>query len=473
MYNFKNYSLILEMANNLNKIKTIANIPEIYDWCMQKDKKLSYWIAKQLINKLFSLDVNFVKVNRDKIKTWLKEGSFPDDKTTRMFYDAFETAKGIIEPSINEVLSWVNSPLHTNKPSVRNLTLDQAVEKSRQWHKEIEEAKEKESEILRDETSGKIIKTYPDGYYWIDLQKNSDSDEAENMGHCATTSEGTTLLSLRDKDKQSHITISFDEDENKFCQIKGRRNSKPKPEYHSYIVDIIIDLKVEGYKTEYASEVDFHVNDLSDELRGKLEKENPDYINGEEEEKSIEELESEAKDYFEDMDFVDFVNNYASMWYVWQNINDREFCDSFLDNEKEYWSDNINDLGWDADKIAEWIDNSIKTDQLKEYFENNPGYSSEEEETYLDILEGMSKEDLIILIKHFNYESDLANDYIDEIYGDMDAEELLGEFGFTDMRSGEMSRELYNTISYYIDEGGIISEYVDNLDGDSLRNIMG
>ena len=103
------------------------------------------------------------------------------------------------------------------------------------------------------------------------------SDEGEAMGHCANTSKGSTLLSLR-RYKQPHVTISWEESDNIFYQIKGKGNDKPVEKYHKYIVDLICHLEVTGKRSEYQGEDDFSPDDLSEELYAKLSNCNQQYI---------------------------------------------------------------------------------------------------------------------------------------------------------------------------------------------------
>ena len=87
-----------------------------------------------------------------------------------------------------------------------------------------------------------------------------------------------TLLSLRDKKGEPHVTIDYDEEKRIFKEIKGKGNTKPVKKYHKYIVDIIIFLNINGFeKKEYDKRSNFSPNDLDDDLFNKLMDENPTY----------------------------------------------------------------------------------------------------------------------------------------------------------------------------------------------------
>jgi hypothetical protein len=95
------------------------------------------------------------------------------------------------------------------------------------------------------------------------------------MGHCGRSSSGS-LYSLRSyrltpdgkyKVNDSHLTASISND-GIIYQLKGPKNSKPKEEYHKFILPLF-DYKTDedeymitGFGTEYASQQDFKLEDL-------------------------------------------------------------------------------------------------------------------------------------------------------------------------------------------------------------------
>ena len=75
----------------------------------------------------------------------------------------------------------------------------------------------------------------------------------------------------------SHITIGLNTNSGVTYQIKGKSNSKPKPEYHPYIVDLLIQRKeIKDFGTEYSPVNDFKISDLDEDLKKKLKKTRPD-----------------------------------------------------------------------------------------------------------------------------------------------------------------------------------------------------
>jgi hypothetical protein len=118
------------------------------------------------------------------------------------------------------------------------------------------------------------------GFYWADLNTKNSSEECNRMGHCGRSSYGY-LYSLRQvipinnkyKLNKSVLTAAIGEDGIMY-QLKGVKNSKPKDEYHQYILPLFYvlggegeedDYLIQGFGTEYASEQDFKLSDLPEE----------------------------------------------------------------------------------------------------------------------------------------------------------------------------------------------------------------
>lgn len=162
------------------------------------------------------------------------------------------------------IVDWLKSPLRENEEiNLSEYTFDQAYEEAQEWHDNL-----KATGIIEDET-GKILKTYDDGWYWIDLETTDCKAEGEAMGHCGVTTESDTMWSLR-KNKSPHVTMAVNTNTNTITQIKGRNNKKPIEKYHSYIVDIILDSGLKRFEYEYDTGDDFRIDDLNDELYEKL-----------------------------------------------------------------------------------------------------------------------------------------------------------------------------------------------------------
>ena len=177
--------------------------------------------------------------------------------------------------NITTIVDWLKSPLRENEETILSDYTDynKVWRVAIDWHREL-----KASGFIENET-GNILMTFDDGFYWIDLQTPYDKDEAEAMGHCGNTTEGTTLYSLR-KSKSPHVTMAVNEDDFIITQCKGRNNKKPIEKYHKYIVDLMVweNFVASDIMLEYNTGDDFSADDLNPELYRKLIKDNPNWL---------------------------------------------------------------------------------------------------------------------------------------------------------------------------------------------------
>jgi hypothetical protein len=203
-----------------------------------------------------------------------------DDFINRTFIDKY-TSKLI------GIFDYFLSPMRNQHETINLVTtlIDEMYYIQAEWHRNL-----KASGKIFDE-DGRILKTYPDGFYWIDLETNSSPEEGDAMGHCGTTS-ADTLLSLRKRSdggfKEPFVTIAINYQDNQISydsihQIKGKNNTKPVSKYHPYIVDLLLDKKLDIQTVandEYNTEEDFHIVDLEDESKiRKILEEKPDMFN--------------------------------------------------------------------------------------------------------------------------------------------------------------------------------------------------
>jgi hypothetical protein len=174
-------------------------------------------------------------------------------------------------------VNWIRSNLQTKMTgivdwvsTVPNIMLkgydwDKAMAAQEEYHKNIQGASIEGSE------ENTIIKKYPDGFYWVDLETNRCSEEGGAMGHCARTS-ADTMYSLRRFYPETQtitpfITIAASPDDGLWQQCKGKKNSKPKPEYHKYIANILVSRGMLKFKSEYDTAKDFTAKDLKEYIQ--------------------------------------------------------------------------------------------------------------------------------------------------------------------------------------------------------------
>jgi hypothetical protein len=316
LLNYKTHSLL--EAFNLNKMYQKQNIiPEIQveakrivdqyfdaateipaDMKRNRDKVV-LWIAKQIkakqiesslvvIDALSSNEVdsgdNIYLSDLKKYYDYLRCKGTMDNFQDEELKDVF--LKGITNfteyHTLAGIFDYFLSPARNQHEAINlvSSTLEEMENIQVQWHNELKAS----GKIVKEK--GRIIKTFPDGYYWIDLLTNNNKEEADAMGHCGRTT-AHTILSLRKKSDAGHImpyvTVAIDYDSEslnkhtstntnmKFSiihQIKGKGNTKPVAKYHPYIVEFLKDKNLGNFVLlldEYSSNNDFNISDLTDD----------------------------------------------------------------------------------------------------------------------------------------------------------------------------------------------------------------
>ncbi len=287
--------IYLDYLENLNESKSREkNIKKVTDKIEKfiKNKKIIDFLVDKVVDKESSKGTKyllwFAKLVKNNLLEWLLK-EFPNDDSNKYinlhnlelnqvyytYYTKLLIYLNDIDYMITTIVDWLKSPLREENEDLSKYDkLIDVYNIANEWHEELNAS----GNI--NEEHGKVIMTFPDGFYWIDLQTTNDKDEAEAMGHCGTTTEGTTILSLR-KNKSPHVTMAIDdEDLEIITQIKGRNNKKPIKKYHKYIVDLMMnpDFKPSSIRLEYDNDGDFSVDDLEPELYKKLIKHNPAWL---------------------------------------------------------------------------------------------------------------------------------------------------------------------------------------------------
>lgn len=155
------------------------------------------------------------------------------------------------ENQMYNIADWLNSPVLEGEAQVRDKALfikdsgfedfDELLAAAMRWHSNLTA-----SGKLMDPTAGKVIRRYPSGYYWMDLQTNNSRDESQAMGHCGRDGRATTLISLRDEKGEPHVTIAYNADKKTITQVKGKENKKPVEKYMQYVMEFLKDLAKNG-----------------------------------------------------------------------------------------------------------------------------------------------------------------------------------------------------------------------------------
>lgn len=197
------------------------------------------------------------------------------------------------------VMDWVRVGLAGNIKAYQELTFIELYEESERWHESLGIG---DSKIDYNEENDIILdyRKSDEGYYWVDLGTGNCPDEADRMGHCASTK--GNLYSLRSFKKiennhtlnKSHITASVDSDGN-LLQLKGQKNSKPTNEYHVLILPLFYFKDGEDYLInkigyEYDSSRDFKISDLTTEEITNLYNDRPELFTTRQEIKTLKSL---------------------------------------------------------------------------------------------------------------------------------------------------------------------------------------
>ena len=200
-----------------------------------------------------------------------------------------------VKQNIVSIMDWVRVGLDGNVKPYKDLSFGELLEKSKEWHDSLDIG---EADINYVEKND-IIKDFRDengnGFYWADLDTKNSKEESKRMGHCGESKYGyiyslreTRQLNDKYKINQSHLTTAIGHDGIMY-QLKGPKNSKPKEEYHSYILPLFYvlggegeedDYLVKGFGTEYASQQDFKLSDLPDDVIRDLYQNRPELFSG-------------------------------------------------------------------------------------------------------------------------------------------------------------------------------------------------
>ena len=174
---------------------------------------------------------------------------------------------------ITGIIDWIRVGLNGNIQTIKNVDFDTLVEMQETWHKSL---KAKEYDFEYDEKN-KVILDFRDndgiGYYWVRLNQNPCTEEAERMGHCGRSGKGDIyslrVNELKPSGKVINKSVATAAIKNGVVyQLKGRFNKKVESTYHEYIVKLL-ELKnsdgeyfIKSFGSEYQSGEDFRLTDL-------------------------------------------------------------------------------------------------------------------------------------------------------------------------------------------------------------------
>jgi hypothetical protein len=262
---------------------------------------LSETNAEYLDNKCGSLSVWMFNKLLDLIIEQRLRSSAPETATKEyIIKERFNTSPNYLQINYNSVITsimdWIRVGLNGNLGEYKNLSLVELRDKSQEWHNslkvsggEINYTEPHTHDILIDNRDENGF-----GFYWVDLNTHDSNEECRRMGHCGRTGRYNTIWSLRENKiypgnpkytiNISHLTAAIGSD-GILYQLKGPSNSKPKEEYNELILPIFYilggggeeeDYLIKGFGSEYASERDFKLTDLPNEVIAKLYQDRPE-----------------------------------------------------------------------------------------------------------------------------------------------------------------------------------------------------
>ncbi len=127
-----------------------------------------------------------------------------------------------------------------------------------------------------DVAQGEVFLEISPEWRW-ELLSRTCRKEAKALGHCGGVRDpnigpNDRLLSLRELRKIedtertrsfAHLTFVIDTQTGELSQMRGQANTKPKAQYHPYIVPLLLDKRVTGFKpVAWKPEGNFHLSDL-------------------------------------------------------------------------------------------------------------------------------------------------------------------------------------------------------------------
>jgi hypothetical protein len=238
---------------------------------------LSVWMSKKMME--------FQQYSSGRLGNQVKTGSELIDQMNN---------NGVLrmkQSSIQSIMDWVRVGLNGNLGEYKDLPFIDLVLHSKEWHDSLEIG---QGDINYKETNPTILDFTDEngnGFYWADLNTKNSDEECNRMGHCGRSSYGY-LYSLRQvipinnkyKLNKSVLTAAIGEDGIMY-QLKGVKNSKPKDEYHQYILPLFYvlggggeedDYLIQEFGSEYAADQDFKLTDLPEETIKDLYQNRPD-----------------------------------------------------------------------------------------------------------------------------------------------------------------------------------------------------
>ena len=271
------YNILLEnkkqvLMDRLNLSDSLA------DWFINITEKYSIWFANDFIKSvLSSLGENERVEPLKKAVLQQMSNNIPSGAVLKLI----NRTKAQKEGEYRFISDWLNGrgsglAIEQDKINFKDLDFDEALMRATEWHNNL--ARLSREDIVIEDKDGDVVITFHDGYYWINLGQNYCEKEGQAMGHCGR-GEGN-LFSLR-REGRPFLTADVLSD-GTVRQLRGRANTKPKKEYHSYIIKFILSSFVQSFDYwDYKKEENFKLSDLTEEQLENVIEKKPNLIDEE------------------------------------------------------------------------------------------------------------------------------------------------------------------------------------------------
>jgi len=264
-----NKTLVTESKKNII-VDKIGLSESLADWLINISDKYSIWFAndfkKSTIN---SLGENSRLEPLKKAVLRQISNNNPSGAILKLINKVKEQKEG----EYRYISDWLvgrgsGIAVENDKINFKQLTFDEAIRRATEWHNRISELS-KENIVIED-SDGDVVMKFSDGYYWINLGYKYCEKEGQAMGHCGR-GEGN-LFSLR-REGRPFITADILSD-GTIRQMRGRANTKPKKDYHPYIIKFILSDFVTNFDYwNYKEKENFKLSDLTEqELESVIDK---------------------------------------------------------------------------------------------------------------------------------------------------------------------------------------------------------
>ncbi len=271
------YNILLENKKQV-LMDRLSFSDSLADWIIGISDKYAIWFAndfkKSIINSLGS---NSRIEPLKKAVLQQMSNNIPSGAVLKLI----NRTKAQKEGEYRFISDWLNGrgsglAIEQDKINFKDLDFDEALMRANEWHNNL--ARLSREDIIIEDKDGDVVITFPDGYYWINLGQNYCKKEGQAMGHCGR-GEGD-LFSLR-REGRPFLTADVLSD-GTVRQLRGRANTKPKKEYHSYIIKFILSSFVQSFDYwDYKKEENFKLSDLTEEQLENVIEKKPNLIDEE------------------------------------------------------------------------------------------------------------------------------------------------------------------------------------------------